>query len=599
MLPLDYHLDYHSNQEDLRSLPEFPPELVRTQIAQICASSVFANSPRMQRFLKLAVEYTLAGRAQELKEYLIGVEAFDRPASFDPREDPIIRVEARRLRNKLKQYYEGPGRDDPFVVEFSKGTYVPYFSVRSATPRPGPELKCIAVLPFRNLGPEPDHEYFSDGLSEELIHLLTTVPGLQVVAWHSSAQLKSVEWDLNLVRRQLKVDAILCGTVRRVADHLRITAQLIATSDGRYLWSDLYERRLQDLFAIEEDIAWAIVNTLQIRSGRKPVAAGSRQKVTDVEAHNLFLLGRFHANRRTPEGLLKSLACFEKAVSINPDDARAHGGLAETYALAADYGIKQPCDYVPMAKAAARRALELDPLLAEAYTSLAFLRSNYDWEWIEAERLFRRAIEINPGYATAHHWFGLDHLANLARWEEAQHHIQIARRLDPLSAIILQSHGYLALLMRDYNEAIRSYGELFELDPLFPKTFSALGRAYMHLGRYDEAIDAFHKALALSEQSSTIHGALGQAYAMAGRTDEARQKLLGLTALAEHSHVPATCFAVIHIGLGENSVALDYLEMGAARRDLSLATLKVHPAYDPIRTEPRFEALLRRIGLDS
>ena len=532
-----------------------------------------------------------------MKEYLIGVEAFDRNAAFDPREDPIVRVEARRLRNKLAQYYNGPGRDDQILVEFAKGAYVPRFLARSiAAPQSDSHVKSIAVLPFRNLGPEPDHEYFSDGLSEELIHLLTTVPGLQVVAWHSSARMKSAEYDPARIRRQLKVESILCGTVRRVADQLRVTAQLIDTSDGRYLWSELYERRMQDLFAIEEDIAWAIVNTLQIRSRRRPVSSGSRQKVSDVEAHNLYLLGRFHANRRTSEGLLKSIACFEKAVALNPDNALGHGALAETYALAADYGVRNPAECVPMAKAAARHALELDPMLAEAYTSLGFLRSNYDWEWNEAERLFRRGIEINPGYATAHHWFGLDHLANLGRFEEARKHIEIARRLDPLSAIILLSEGYLSLLERNYDEAIRCYQELLELDPFFSKTFSALGRAYGQMNRYDEAIEMFNKAIAMAGGPPNCLSALGQTYAMAGMEQFARLKLTELTELSEQIHVPATCFALIHIGLGENDLALDYLELGASRRDLALATLKVHPAYDSIRSEPRFQNLLRQIG---
>jgi adenylate cyclase len=290
-------LDYDSHEARTSPAGEFPADAIRTQVEAITASRIFANSARMQRFLKIAVEYALSGRAHELKEYLIGVEAFDRHASFDPREDPIVRVEARRLRQKLKQYYDGPGRNDRILIEFAKGAYVPRFLRRPAVdPRTEPHLKSVAVLPFRNLGPEPDHEYFSDGLSEELIHLLTTLPSLQVVAWNSSARLKSADYDLAQIRRQLKVDSILCGTVRRVADQLRVTAQLINASDGRYLWSDLYERRMQDLFAIEEDIAWAIVNTLQIRSGHRPVASGSRQKVSDVEAHNLYLLGRYHAN---------------------------------------------------------------------------------------------------------------------------------------------------------------------------------------------------------------------------------------------------------------------------------------------------------------
>ncbi len=584
--------------EGCSKIGQFSSEAIRDQMARIVASEMFVNSTRMQRFLSLVVEYALNGRAKELKEYLIGVDVFDRDTSFDPREDPIVRVEARRLRSKLKKYYDGPGREDELLIEFPKGSYAPSFIWKSASAQPSPQLRSIAVLPFRNLGPEPDNEYFSDGLSEELIHLLTTIPGLQVVAWHSSARLKSSQHDMAHIRQKLKVDTVLRGTVRRARDQLRITAQLIDTADGRYLWSELYQRRMQDLFAIEEDIAWAIVNTLQIRMLHRPVSPAARQKVSNIEAYNLYLLGRFHANRRTSEGLAKSISCFEKTLSLDSENAMAHGALAETYCLAADYGLGYPAQYAPLAKAAARRALELDPLLAEAYTPLAFLRSNYDWEWREAERLYRRAIEINPGCATARHWFGLDFLASLGRWDEAGEEVEIARRLDPLSAIILQGKGYLFFLRRQYEEAIRWYEELLELDPFFARAFSAIGRALTHLGRYAEAIEMYKKAESLLGQVPNVLGALGQTYGLAGMEDSARSALAELTELSQHCYVPATCFAVIHIGLGEYELALKLLNMGAERRDLSLAPLKVHPAYDSLRAHPGFQALLRRLGLD-
>jgi serine/threonine-protein kinase len=233
----------------------------------------------MKRFLSLAVEYTLAARAHELKEYLVGVEVFDRDVSFDPRLDPIVRVEARRLRTKLVAYYEGPGLEDELIIEFVKGAYVPQFRSRSVLAAPEPHPDSIAVLPFRDLGPEPNHEYFSDGLSEELIHVLTRVPGLRVVAWHSAAQLKNDEHNLAYIRQQLGVETVLSGSVRRSGDQLRITAKLISTSDGRYLWTEVYDRRMHDLFAIEEDIARSIVNTLQIKLGRRPLARVAGQEM--------------------------------------------------------------------------------------------------------------------------------------------------------------------------------------------------------------------------------------------------------------------------------------------------------------------------------
>lgn len=588
---------------DRRSTPSSPcssfsPEAIREQIARITSSEMFVNSTRMQRFLSVVVEYALSGRAKDLKEYLIGVEVFDRATSFDPRQDPIVRVEARRLRSKLNEYYEGPGQGDEILIEFSKGSYAPRFVERSVSEQSISQPKSIAVLPFRSLGPEPDHAYFSEGLSEELIHLLTTVPGLRAMAWHSSARLKSHQYDLTRIRRELHVDIVLSGTVRRAGDRLRITAQLIDTADGSYLWSELYERRMQDLFAIEEEIAWAIVNTLKIRLGSRPVSPATRQKASNIEAYNLYLLGRYHTNRRTAEGLAKSIECFEKALALDPENALAHGALAETYSLAADYGVRPPSECVPLAKAAAHRALELDSMLAEPYTSLAFLRSNYDWEWNEAEWLFRRAIEINPGHATAHQWFGVDYLANLARWEEAHEELEIARRLDPLSAIILQCKGYLFLLRRQHEKALRCYQELLELDPYFAKGFSAIGRVRTQVGDYAGAIEMYNKARSLAGDAPDVLAALGQTHALAGKHDFARQMLAKLEELANRRFVPWTCFALIHIGLGENEAALKCLELGAARRDLALSGIKVHPVYDPIRSEPRFRALLRQVGFE-
>jgi serine/threonine-protein kinase len=597
MAPSAFHPEPR-NSDSADPCGDCSPEAIREQITRILASEMFANSTRMQRFLALVVDYALSGRSSQLKEYLIGVEAFDKPSSFDPKADPIVRVEARRLRRKLKEYYDGPGSRDSLLVEFSKGSYAPRFAERTVADDSAPRPKSIAVLPFRSLGPVPDHDYFSDGLSEELIHMLTTVPGLQVVAWHSSARLKDSQNDLAHIRQQLKVDTVLAGTVRRSADQLRITVQLIDTATGRYLWSELYERRMQDLFAIEEDIAWSIVNTLQVRLVRGPVSAGARQKTPNIEAHNLYLLGRFYANRRTIEGLEKSIGCFEKVIALDPDNAMAYGALSETYLLSAEYGCGLPARFAALAKSAARRALDLDPLLAEAYTCLGSLRGTFDWEWSEGERLLRRAIELNPGYATAHHWLSVDHLANLGRFDEAFQEIDIACRLDPLSAIILQGRGYLYFLTGQYEESLLAYQELLEFDAFFGKSFSSMGRLYTQMGRYTDAIDMYQKAQSLGGDGPQLLGALGQTYGLAGMESAARQTLHQLTEISKSQYTPATCFALIHLGLGEYERALEHLAIGLERHDLPMTCLKVHPAYDTLRSRPEFKIILQRINLE-
>jgi TolB-like protein len=576
---------------------EFSEEEVRKQLNKVSASELFANSERMKRFLNIVVEYSLAGRATELKEYLIGIEVFDRNKSFDPRLDPIVRVEARRLRSKLNKYYESAGWEDELVIEFPKGTYVPVFRSRRISKKTGHQPNSIAVLPFRNFGPEPDNDYFSDGLAEELIHLLTRVPGLQVVSWRSSAQLKSHQDDLAHIREQLNVETILSGSVRRAGDQLRIAVQLIATSDGRYLWSDVYERKRHDIFAIEEEIARSIVNTLRRTLGLPSSQQVTRSKVSNAESHNLCLLGRYHSKRRTPEGLYKSIDCFRKAIALEQENAEAHAGLADTYCLLADYGVMYPSGCVPPAKAAAQRALEIDPMLGEAHASLAQIRSLYDWEWEDAERLYLRAIELNPGYAAAHHWFGTDHLALLGRIDDGFEQIDIACRLDPLSANALEGKGYLCLLSRRYEEAAHWHRQCLELDPFFYKSLNSIGRVLIQQEKYPEAIETLRKAQSFGGTVPNLMGALGQAYALSGLETEARQTLAELDELSKQRYVQASCFAVIHIGLGETDAALTWLETGVERRDLNLGPIKMHPAYDSLRSEPRFQALLRRINL--
>lgn len=569
-------------------------EAVRRQLERILADGAFARSARMSRFLRYTVESALEGRAGELKEYLIGVEVFDRRESYDSRVDPIVRVEARRLRAKLREYYEGRGRQDPLVIEFPTGGYAPRFRPRgeppaSAPPAPG---KTVAVLPFANLSAEPDNEYFSDGLTEELIRGLTKVEGLRVAAWQSAARLKGPGLDVREAGERLGASAVLTGSVRRSGQRLRVTAQLIDTASGVYLWSETYDRALSDVFAIQDEISCAIVGTLQVRLAG---ALASARPVRNLEAWNLYLRGRYHFNRRAAGELRKSLECYQEALALEPSLAAAWAGLADTLTIQTEYGLVHPAEGMPRAEAAARRALELDPLLAEAFASLGLIRSVHHWEWAEAEGHYRRAIRLNPGYATAHHWFGIDFLAVLGRWEEAHEELDIARQLDPLSAIILECHGYLRMLERQYEPAIAIYREVLELDATFFKAYSSMGRAYTQMGRYEDAIAMFAKARAAADGVPSVLGALGQTYALAGHTDRARAVLGELRELVARGYVASTCFALVHTGLGEHDQALDWLERGLAGRELSMASLKMHPAYDPLRPHPRFQALVGRI----
>ena len=560
----------------------------------------------MGRFLRLAVERSIEGRADELKEYLLGVEVFDRKAAFDPRVDPIVRVEARRLRSKLKAYYDGDGRDDEVVIEFAKGTYAPQILLKSrlksqaaAAAPASAEAESIAtaVLPFVNLSPNPDHEYFSDGLTEELIHALTKVPGMRVVAWTTAAKLRGRQQDIIAIRQQLKVTTVLTGSVRISGPSLRVRAQLIDTESGVYLWSETYDRHMQDVFAIQEEIARAIVRTLRLQLAGKQEDTLAPRGRTTVTAYDWYLKGRYVWHRRTPEDLRQSIRCFENAVAADRTSALAHAGLADAYSLVVDYGLMHPAEGVPLAKAAAERAIALDPELAEPHASLAFIRGTYEWEWEDAERLYRRAIALNPGYATAHHWIGVDHLAMLGRFDEALAEVDIAAKLDPLSSIIQEGRGYVLALGREYDAAVAVYRELQASDPAFYKGYTSMGRAYALMGRYPAALAMLEKGRSMAGDLPNILGAMGQVCALSGDERRARDLLAELERISHTSYVPSTCFAIIYLGLGEKSTAMDWLEKGCIQGESPLVCLKVHPIYDPLRGEPRFQALLRRLRL--
>ncbi|MCC6340797.1 MAG: hypothetical protein IT166_01285 [Bryobacterales bacterium] len=553
----------------------------------------------MCRFLRFTVEKAMEGHADELKEYLIGIEVFDRKPMYDPRVDPIVRVEARRLRAKLREYYSSAGAGDPIRIEFPTGGYVPQFlstpREMAASPPKAMPGKTIAVLPFANLSNEQASEYFSDGLTSELIHALTRAEGLNVVAWTSAAQWKGRAHDLKDIGRQLQADVVLEGSVRHARNNVRIMVQLIDASTGLYLWSESYDREMRDIFAIQEEIANSIVSVLCIRLRARHAAEFRRE--TDVESYHLYLKGRYHWNMRTREGLQSSVGFFQKAIQRDPNYALAYAGLADAWSLLVEFGLHQAGELMPQAKTAALKAIELDSSLAEAYTSLAFIRSLYDWEWTEAEAHYRRAIELNPGYATVHHWFSVDFLVLHARMDEALEEIELARQLDPLSIILKESYGYLLLLCRRFGEALDHYSHLIETGAGFYRLHTALGRIYGFLGRYDESIAAYLRGRQLAPEVPSIAGAMGQTYALAGREDKARLELLRLHDMSLRTAVSPTCFALIHAGLGENSRALDFLEEACDRRELPLTSVGVHPAYDSLRKEPRFQKLLKRIGL--
>jgi serine/threonine-protein kinase len=336
----------------------------------------------MQRFLTFCVEAALRGEAP--KEYVVGTAVFDRKDGYDPRVDPIVRVEARRLREKLEQYYSQAGVADEVIIQLPKGSYTPLVERRGASSASQPRARpaAIAVLPFSNLSKDPEDDYFSDGLTEELIHRLTRVEGLRVLAWPSASRLRGWDDD-SAIRSKLDIDFVLRGSVRRGAGGVRITAQLVDAATGEFRWSEGYSRALSDLLLLQEEIAGSIVSTLRLT-----LRGPSTSATPNAESHNLCMKGRFLAGRRTVEAIRKSIACYEDAAAADPRNAVAFAGLADGLSLLAEYADVPPSATMERAREYALRALELDPFLAEAHVSLAIIRAQFEWQWESAEALY-------------------------------------------------------------------------------------------------------------------------------------------------------------------------------------------------------------------
>ncbi len=572
--------------------------LVQQHLKRILASELFHRSDRLCRFLQFSVDATLNGASERTKEYVIGVEVFDRGSSFDSRIDPVVRVEARRLRAKLKQWHETEGRDSKILIELPTGAYSAVFRYRNARPQRDPVAgaeKTIAVLPFVNLNGDPDLDYFSDGLTEELIHALTRLQGLHVVAWPSALRMKGQEQDIAAIRNRLRVENILRGSVRRFGDRLRMTAQLIDTGDEHYLWSEAWDRSASDLLLIEQEIAGAIVQKLRVDADQNvsPAIAPPRR---DAESHTLYLKGRFHLNKRSPEGLQAAVKYFQQAGKADEESALAWAGLADAHALIGTYSMAEPAKTMLAAKDAAERAIALDPNLAEPFTCLALVRG-YEWKWQEAGELYRKSIALNPGYSTAHHWYATDYLVKLGWVRLAIAEMDKAIALDPLSSIKLEGRAYLSMIAGDFDDARRRYEELLEHDRWFYMAWSSLGRLYTQTGEYQKAIEMYEMARSIAGDFPKILGALGQTLALAAKGNEALILLESLKTASKTRYVGHATFALIHLGLGEVDAALQRLEQMVEAHELSASGLNTHPAWNAIRADVRFQALIKRVGL--
>jgi TolB-like protein/Tfp pilus assembly protein PilF len=455
--------------------------------------------------------------------------------------------------------------------------------------------KSIAVLPFANLSRDPDNEYFADGIQDEIITRLSQVAELKVISGTSTRRYRGARQNLSQIARELGVAHVLEGSVQKSGDQVHVNVQLINALTDAHLWADIYDRKLTDIFAVESEIAKTIAETLRVKLTGAQAKAITARPTENSAAHELYLKGRYFWFNRTADDLKKAADYFQQAIDADPNYALAYVGLADAFVLLPAYGGGSPIECYPKAKVAARRAIELDDNLAEAHASYGKVLWNHDLDFAQSLSEFERAIKLNPNYATAHHWYGNSPLASLGRFDQAIAEMKKAVELDPLSLIYNTDLGVTLVLARRYDEGIERFRRVLELDPNFYYAHYNLGLALELKADLNAAIAEYTRARELSNDPVPA-AYLGHAYGLVGRRDDALQILIDLGEAAKHRYVPNPAFALVELGLGNKEKALDWLEKSyEAHEARFIAYIKVDPFLDPLRSDPRFEALVEKV----
>jgi TolB-like protein/DNA-binding winged helix-turn-helix (wHTH) protein/Tfp pilus assembly protein PilF len=459
-------------------------------------------------------------------------------------------------------------------------------------------IDSLAIAPFSNANGAATSEVLCDGIPVSVTHALSQVPGLRVIATSTMARFRGGKVDPQRVGREVGVRTVLTGTLLRRGDDLQVTAELVDVADGRALWSGRYLRPAADIFAIQDEISQEIARGLRLKLSAAEMTRLAARGTASVEAYELYIKGRYHWNKRAEGGFKDAIECFRHAIEVDPAYALAYSGLADCYALesAIEYGVVAPLEAMPKARAAAKKALEIEPELGEGHASLGLVLWLFDFDRDDAEAEFRRAFALSPGYASAHQWYA-EMLAEQGRMSEARSEMAHAQTLDPLSLAIATDIGLLAYYERDYESAIRQYRSTLEMDPNFGQAYLALGLAYLRAGRLNEAVEVFEGANRLAQDIPPVLAALGYAYAVAGKRDEALAELDRLRGISTQRFVPSYYIAGIYLGLGDHDHAFEWFDRACQERCSLLGTLKVDPVFDPLRADPRFAALMRCVRL--
>jgi TolB-like protein/tetratricopeptide (TPR) repeat protein len=582
------------------------PEQIQIQLKKILASSLFVRSERLRRFLQVTVELALSGDTDRIKEYVLGRDVFDRGQDYDPRVDSIVRVEANRLRKKLREYYAEFGPADQVSIEFPPGNYVPTFRYRpAAAPRLSNTTamlesrplnpRTVAVLPFANLSPDPDQDFFCDGITEEILNTLTSVPQLTVVARTSVFRFKGKSTDVREIGRQLHAGSVIEGSVRKAENRLRISAQVIDATEGVRLWSGNFDRDLSDVFAVQDEIALAIADSLHVTLAGPVIDLPSATRHPPLEAYTSLLKGRHFWNQVSQEGIQPALGEFTRAIALCRDYAPPYAALADTYLKTSFWGVTSPREGILMARQAALKAVRLDPKLADAYALLSIIACCYDWNWAEGTRLLRTALDLQPSNMNVLSFAALQHVFR-GEFEQARVWIEKSSELDPVSPWSFRNQSWYYYYQRQFGRAADAMKSALALDPHFREGQFLLAYAYLGESRYSDAIA---QLLELPEgpYKASKWGALGEAYAASGNTQAALEFLGKIDDLERTGYVSPITRASIYAGLQDWAKVFEQLERAYQEHTPWLSALKVDPRYDPIRSDPRTADLLKRMNL--
>jgi len=560
---------------------------IRDEIERIVSSATFRQSDRLKHFITFVSSEALQGRADGLKEYAIGVHVFGRETAFDPRTDPVVRVQARRLRARLEKYYREEGQHDEIVVDLPKGGYAPVFRKREgALPPKSPtgllpiQRNTVAVQAFTNLTQDRQIDTFCAGLTREVIRRLTQIKGLKVEAIQPM--------------RGTAASMVVDGSFRSAVEGNRLSVNLVNAVNGCYESCESFSVESTDTFAVQDEMADAIVDRLQPHLRMSP---GQRPVTENLTARNLCKQGLYHLEQRTDESLERAVELFERAVIEDAQSSLAHAGLSDAYSLVGSYGLRPSTSMVTMALSSAATAVMLDGDSAQARTSLAHAKARAHWNWLDAELEFQRAIKLDPSYATGHHWYARCCLVPLGRLDEARDEVLLAQALDPVSSIIAREVASVHYYRRDFEAALAHCDHAIELNPHFPHAYFILSLVQESLGDSEEALSALLRAAQLAPKSPRMIAALGRAQALAGRHDDAERSLAELDELARTRFVSEWERAMLFLAMKDIDRCFEQLFLAHRDRFFDLTLLGVDPRFDSIRNDRRFKTLLQQVGL--